>query len=52
MIGSRGRVDVVLNVYTEDDAYRVRMVGVYQPGQSVPPIPPSAIRNVDRPSST
>lgn len=46
MITSRDRVDVVLDVYTEDDDYRVRMVGVYQPGQPVPPIPPGATRNI------
>jgi hypothetical protein len=46
VIDSRDRVDVVLDVYTEDDAYRVRMVGVYQPGQPVPPVPAGATRNV------
>ncbi|WP_262059694.1 hypothetical protein [Streptomyces sp. STR69] len=46
MITSRDRVDVVLDVYTEDDAYRVRMVGVYQSGQPIPPVPPGATRNV------
>lgn len=46
MIDSRDRVDVVLDVYAEDDAYRVRMVGVFQPGQPVPPVPAGATRNI------
>lgn len=46
MIGSGDRVDVVLDVYAEDDAYRVRMVGVFRPGQPVPPVPTGATRNV------
>lgn len=46
MIQSNDRVDVVLDVYTEDDAYRVRMVGVFQPHQPKPPTPPGATRNV------
>lgn len=37
MTNPRDRLDVVLDVYTDDDAYRVRMVGVYQPGQPIPP---------------
>ncbi|WND33977.1 hypothetical protein RI578_06570 [Streptomyces sp. BB1-1-1] len=45
MIDSRDRVDVVLDVYVEEDAYRVRMVGVFQPGQPVPPVPAGATRN-------
>lgn len=46
MIQSRDRVDVVLDVYLEDDTYRVRMVGVFQPDQPKPPIPPGAARNI------
>ncbi|MFF0794893.1 hypothetical protein [Streptomyces spiralis] len=46
MIGPGDRVDVVLDVYADDDAYRVRMVGVFRPGQPVPPLPSGATRNV------
>lgn len=46
MIGSNDRVDVVLDVYSEDDAYRVRMVGVFQPDQPKPSIPQGATRNI------
>jgi hypothetical protein len=46
VIGSGDRVDVVLDVYAEDDAYRVRMVGVFRAGQPVPPTPTGATRNV------
>lgn len=40
------RLDVVLDVFVEDDAYRVVMGGVYQPGQPVPPVPDGATRNL------
>ena len=46
MITSRDRVDVVLDVYTEDDAYRVVFAGVHRPGQPVPPAPAGATRNI------
>ncbi|WP_432169081.1 hypothetical protein [Streptomyces sp. 1222.5] len=46
MIDSRDRIDVVLDVYTEDDAYRVRMVGVFQPDQPKPSTPQGATRNI------
>lgn len=46
MIATRDRVDVVLDVYTEDDAYRVMFAGVHRPGQPVPPAPAGAIRNI------
>lgn len=45
MIGSRDRVDVVLDVYSDGATYRVRMVGVFQPDQPKPPIPAGATRN-------
>ena len=46
MIQHSDRVDVVLDVYVEDDAYRVVMVGVFEPGKPVPPAPQGATRNV------
>ncbi|MGW0578317.1 hypothetical protein ACWD25_20630 [Streptomyces sp. NPDC002920] len=46
MINTGDRVDVVLDVYTEADAYRIRVVGVYQDGQPTPPTPPGAARNI------
>ena len=48
MIRSGDRLDVVLDVYTEPDSYRVVLVGVFQHDcLSLAPIPgPGAIRNV------
>lgn len=40
------RLDVVLDVFVEDDAYRVVMAGVYRPWQPVPPVPDGATRNI------
>ncbi|MGW1498945.1 hypothetical protein ACWCQW_10295 [Streptomyces mirabilis] len=40
------RLDVVLDVFVEDDAYRVVMAGVYRPGEPVPPVPHGATRNI------
>ncbi|MEW2301953.1 hypothetical protein AB0958_18600 [Streptomyces sp. NPDC006655] len=46
MIGAGDRVDVVMDAYVEEDAYRVVMVGVFRPGQPLPAIPDGARRNV------
>lgn len=46
MIGVQDRIDVVLDVYSDPDAYRVVMVGVFEPGQPLPPVPEGATRNV------
>ncbi|MFE5958907.1 hypothetical protein [Streptomyces rubiginosohelvolus] len=46
MIETRDRINVVLDVYSDADAYRVVMVGVFEPGQPVPPVPEGATRNV------
>lgn len=46
MIGDRDRIDIVLDVYSEPDAYRVVMVGVFEPGRPLPPVPEGATRNV------
>ncbi|MFE2469737.1 hypothetical protein [Streptomyces mirabilis] len=40
------RLDVVLDVFVEDDAYRVVVGGVYRPWQPVPPVPHGATRNI------
>jgi hypothetical protein len=39
-------VDVVLDVYQEAGTYRVTVVGVFEPGRPVPPVPEGATRNV------
>ncbi|MBT2449462.1 hypothetical protein J7F03_20695 [Streptomyces sp. ISL-43] len=46
MISNGDRTDVVLDVYQEDGGYRVVMVGVFEPGAAVPPVPAGATRNV------
>ncbi|MEV6854734.1 hypothetical protein AB0M89_13105 [Streptomyces microflavus] len=46
MTTAQDRIDVVLDVYSDADAYRVVMVGVFEPGQPVPPVPEGATRNV------
>jgi len=46
MIETRDRIHVILDVYSDADAYRVVMVGVIEPGQPVPPVPEGATRNV------
>ncbi|MFE9855564.1 hypothetical protein [Streptomyces sp. NPDC005780] len=46
MTDAQDRIDVVLDVYSEPDAYRVVVVGVFEPGQPVPPAPEGATRNV------
>jgi hypothetical protein len=40
------RINVVLDVFVEDDAYKVVMSGVLRPGQPVPPLPVGATRNI------
>lgn len=46
MINTQDRVDVVLDVHSDPDAYRVVLVGVFEPGQPLPPVPDGATRNV------
>ncbi|MEU6324647.1 hypothetical protein [Streptomyces sp. NPDC047009] len=46
MIRPGDRIDVVLDVVVEDDAYKVVMSGVLRPGQPVPPLPVGATRNI------
>ncbi|MFD0032555.1 hypothetical protein ACFVJK_30660 [Streptomyces sp. NPDC127172] len=46
MIQAGDRLDVVLDAYADEDAYRVVMVGVFRPGQPLPPVPEGATRNV------
>jgi hypothetical protein len=43
---SGDRLDVVLDVYVEEGAYRVVLVGVYRPDRSKPAPQPGATRNV------
>ncbi|QQM45180.1 hypothetical protein [Streptomyces liliifuscus] len=46
MIGDRDRIDIVLDVFSDPDAYRVVMVGAFEPGRELPPVPEGATRNV------
>ncbi|MFE4671403.1 hypothetical protein [Streptomyces sp. NPDC056723] len=46
MLNPGDRLDIVLDAYVEDDAYRVVMVGAFRPGQQLPPVPEGATRNV------
>ncbi|MET9122990.1 hypothetical protein [Streptomyces sp. NPDC004528] len=46
MILPGDRLDIVLDVFTEDDAYRVVFAGALRPGQPVPSVPAGATRNV------
>ncbi|MGW9031732.1 hypothetical protein ACWGQ5_48575 [Streptomyces sp. NPDC055722] len=48
MIHPGDRIDVVLDVFVEDDAYKVVMSGVLRPGQPVPLLPVGATRNIVR----
>ena len=40
------RLDVVLDVYVEEDSYRVVLVGVFRPGHLMPAVSDEATRNV------
>lgn len=46
MIQAGDRLDVVLDAYVDEDAYRIVMVGVFRPGQPLPPVPAGATRNI------
>ena len=48
MIRPGDRIDVVLDVYSDPDDYRVVMVGVFEPGEhkNIPPLQPGASRNI------
>jgi hypothetical protein len=46
VIQSGDRIDVVLDVFVEDDAYKVVISGVLRPGQPVPSLPVGATRNI------